>query len=92
MSDYVTDERGTLASGTLLPMVTYGIPIGLFYLIIMLVSMLRFSESYGKGKLEGVLLFLLLLLLSFSQTILLSKWIFVMLFVGLMKKSLAYER
>ena len=92
LSDYVTDERGTLASGTLLPIVAYGIPFGSFYVIIMLFSMIRLSLTYKKGRIEGILLFLLILFLSFSQTILLAKWMTVIIFVGLMKKSVIYER
>ena len=93
LSDYVIDKRGTLASGTLLPIVTYGIPFGAFYLMVMLLSMIRLSIAYGKGRIEGILLFLLLLFLSFSQTILLTNWMIVMIFVGLVKKKeTSYER
>lgn len=88
ISDYsIYADNRTLASGTLLPFVTYGIPIGLCYIVIMLQSLVRLVKSNGQKMIVGVVFFILLLTLSFSQTILLSLWMMTMIFVGLMTKE-----
>ena len=95
ISDYLLyTDNDTLASGTLLPFVNYGIPIGLSYMIIMLQSLIRFAKSKGHRKIVGVAFFLLLFFLSFSQTILLSLWMMVVIFVGLItiKNKSCYVR
>ena len=91
ISDYLlyTDTK-TLASGTLLPYVFYGIPVGAFYVIMMLISFIKLAKSKGRGVDAGVLLFISLLILSFSQTILLSNWMLVMIFVGMITKNNKY--
>ena len=88
ISDYslYADNR-TLASGTLLPFVNYGIPIGLCYMAIMLQSLIELVKSKGQKVIAGVVFFVLLLVLSFSQTILLSLWMMTIIFVGLITKE-----
>ena len=88
ISDYslYADNR-TLASGTLLPFVNYGIPIGLCYMAIMLQSLIELVKSKGQKVIAGVVFFILLLVLSFSQTILLSLWMMTIIFVGLITKE-----
>lgn len=93
MSDYLTGDSTTLASGTLLPLVTYGIPIGLYYIATMLFSFIRCVECHGQRAINGVMFFGIILFLSFSQTILLSSWMIVMIFIGLISsKNKYYER
>ena len=88
ISDYsIYADNKTLASGTLLPFVTYGIPIGLCYIVIMLQSLVRLVKTNGQKMIAGVVFFILLLTLSFSQTFLLSLWMMTMIFVGLMTKE-----
>ena len=90
ISAYLSGESKTLASGTLLPFVQYGIPIGCFYLILMLYSFIKMTKAKGANLITGVLLFISILFISFSQTILLSSWMFVMIFVGLNSSNNKY--
>lgn len=76
----------TVASGTLLPFVNYGIPFGILYFILLYNSCRYFARSYNKKYFTGLSLFLLILTLSFSQTILLKPSIMVLLFYGLQCK------
>lgn len=89
-SDYLNVGNKTLASGFLLPYVRYGIPIGSLYMFIMLVSFIKLVKVKDNKTLGGILLFVQLLVLSFSQTILLSNWMLVMVFVGLINKNIRY--
>ena len=90
MRDYLKGGNRTLASRTLLPFVQYGIPIGCYYVFTMLISLIRLVKSNGKDPLVGWLLFVSLLFLSFSQTILLSSWMMVFMFVGLNSSNNKY--
>lgn len=87
-----TFDYGTLASGTFLVFVTYGIPVGIFFYYMLYKSMRRLFIAYNKSTNWGILFFMLLILLSVSQT-LFSQAIFItILFVGLMHKTKkAYE-
>ncbi len=93
MADYLQADGKTLASGTLLPFVQYGIPIGFCYMVIMLQSLVRLVRTQGQKMIAGVVFFLLLLFLAFSQTILLSLWMMVVIFIGLLtiKNKSCYE-
>ena len=90
ISDYLTGDSKTLASGTLLPFVMYGIPIGLCYFLVMLTSITKLIKSKKRNLLTAMMFFLTLLFLSFSQTILLSSWMVVMIFVGLNTSNKRY--
>ena len=90
IEDYLTGETKTLASGTLLPFVRYGIPVGSYLMITILLSFIRLVKSKGGGVVRGILLFATILLLSFSQTILLSSWMMVFMFVGLNSSNNKY--
>lgn len=70
ISDYAKGK--TLASGTLLPFVNLGIPLGFIFYAIMFYSYRRFSQNTNGCKKYGTILFLLILTLSISQTFLTS--------------------
>lgn len=91
LSDYTSTK--TLASGTLLPIVSYGIPAGLLYFLMLYKASLNFSKIYRRRKIIGIYLFGFILLLSFSQTILLTSIIYLYIFSGLLlhqNKSISY--
>lgn len=81
ISDYARTK--TLASGTLLPFVVYGIPVGLFYYFCLIKSCLCVSITSCKRAFIGIELFILIAALSFSQTILLNMSIVLMIFSAL---------
>lgn len=76
-------QTRTLASGTLLPLVEYGIPIGILYFIILLTACKRIALQCCHKKAQGLSLFIFILVLSFSQTILLSSIIYLLFYYGL---------
>lgn len=73
----------TLASGTLWPFVIYGIPVGIFYYFCLFKSCLNVAINLHKRVFIGVELFILIVALSFSQTILLNMSIVLMIFSAL---------
>lgn len=77
----------TLASGTLLPMVNYGVPFGIFLYILLVRSCVRLAESYRKNRLTGFALFLMILVLSFSQTILMTPVFITLMIYGMQSKK-----
>lgn len=80
---YVKEDSG-LASGTLIPMAKYGVFLGLFYYLLLYKSSVKWALFYGKKKIHGFLFFILLMVLSISQTFLLSPYTFVFIFAGLL--------
>lgn len=88
ISDYTTSD--TLASGLLLPMVSYGIYLGLFYYYLLLKSSRQISKKNKHSSKTGYFLFGLFLVLSISQTILLSMTFIVIIFNGLTIKKNSY--
>lgn len=87
LSKYVVSNSGTLASGTLLPIVILGIPVGLYYYWILYKSSIKLAVSYDKRKINGLFFFLLIVILSFSQTILLSPLMLTIMFIGLLRSK-----
>lgn len=79
-------ETDYLASGTLLPLVQFGIPLGLVYYYMMYKASRSFSIYYGKNIRTGNLLFFLILILSVSQTILLTSFFYIYTFCGVIIK------
>lgn len=91
-ADFTILTEGTLASGTLLPFIHYGIPIGMVFYSYMLKSAKRLLSVYVQYSYFGVMFFVLLLILSFSQTIFNQEMFLIMLFVGLMIQRKQYEK
>lgn len=79
--------RQTSASGILIPVVLLGIPMGLFYLLSLLAALVFLAESYHRKKIVGWLLFIIILALSISQTILMSSFMMILLFVGFNRRK-----
>ncbi len=83
----------TLASGTLLPFVEYGIPVGLIFFALLYKSCRNISRYYNRKKLISLFLFSLIIILSFSQTILLTSTVSILLYSGLqIPYNKAYKR
>ena len=83
----------TLASGTLLPFIHYGIPIGILFYYYLLKSVKILFGFHNQRRIYGIMFFILLLMLSFSQTIFDQKIFMIMLFVGLLTQTrVHYER
>lgn len=83
ISDYTTEA--TLASGLLFPVVSFGIPVGLLYYVLLLKSCLVFALNERVSRNVGVCLFIIILVLSISQTILLMPLIYVLIFLAFVK-------
>ena len=83
-------ESGTLSSALLLPFVNFGLFIGSYIYMLLFKSCISNSYRWGRGKKEGIYLFLLILILSISQTITLNTFILVMMFCGLVKTKKTY--
>lgn len=81
LAEYTTTK--TLASGTLMPFVTYGIPLGSLIYLLYYKSCLAFSKHYSRPRAYGVEFFILLIVLSFSQTVLLTAPFYTIMFIGL---------
>ena len=94
MVKYITSSTyNTLASGFLKPFVVLGIPMGFLYYCVLFRNFVLLSKSYLKSSIIGLFLFLLILGLSVSQTILFSCWMQVFLFVGLIRiRRLKYKK
>lgn len=88
IKDYATTK--TLASGTLLPFVKYGIPVGLVYFLFLFKACTNIASWYQQKLYLGVELWILILALSFSQTILLNAITMLMVFNGLILKRQEY--
>lgn len=86
IEDYIVDGRMALASGLLIPLSTRGFFVGLLYYIMLYKACVNFSFYYTQKKQAGIFLYALILLLSMSQTILLSSFILVFIFAGLTLK------
>lgn len=82
-----TSSYGTLASGTFLVFVTYGIPVGVFFYYMLYKSIGRLVVLYHNHMNLGKFFFILLILLSVSQTIFSQPIFLTILFVGLMQNS-----
>ncbi len=78
-------ETKTLASGTLLPLVTLGIPVGIIFYYILAKSFIKLATSYEKSMWAGWTIFMVIIVISFSQTILLTQWMYMLIFVGLIR-------
>lgn len=87
LEGYVVDDRKALASGLLIPLSSRGFIVGLLYYYLLYKASLRYSAFYARSKRVGVSLFLLILLLSMSQTMLLSSCLMVYIFAGLLLKQ-----
>lgn len=88
LENYATGK--TLASGTLLPFVGYGIPVGIFFFFCLYLACFRLAlQSQVKTKV-GIALFILILIMSFSQTILVSAPILLLIFSGLQLNKKTY--
>lgn len=87
ISKYISGHSQTLASGILMPIVQLGIPMGLFYMLSLLASLVFLSDSYNRKKIAGGLLFIIILVLSISQTILMSSFVMILLFVGFNRRK-----
>ena len=85
-------DRRTLASGTLLPFILYGIPVGIVFYGYMLKAVKQLLSAYTQYPYYGIMFFVLLLILSFSQTIFSQEMFLIILFVGLMTQKKQYER
>ena len=85
-------ESGTLSSALLLPFVNFGLFIGSYIYMLLFKSCISNSYRWGRGKKEGIYLFLLILILSISQTITLNTFILVMMFCGLIKTKKTYGK
>lgn len=88
ISNYTSTK--TLASGTLLPFVTYGIPVGLVFYLALYNGITRLCIINRKSIIVGVELFILIIALSFSQTILLNVFVLLLMFNGLINKKNYY--
>jgi len=86
ITEYATTK--TLASGTLLPFVNFGIPLGFVFYLLLYKSCNWISNFYQHSKKIGLQFFILLIILSFSQTILLSATIYTFLFIGIVLKNI----
>lgn len=84
IESYTTGK--TLASGLLLPMVNYGIIGGGIFYMMMLISYIKIF-SRGNQNLYGYFFFVLMLILSISQTILTMPFFLCLIFVGLESSS-----
>lgn len=73
----------TLASGTILPFVNYGIIGGVIFFTIMLLSYIKLFAYQPKGLLYSIYLFVVIMTLSISQTILLMPFFICLIFIGL---------
>lgn len=80
---YTVDGRMALASGLLEPLSSRGFFVGILYYFLLYKASVNYSLYYTQGKKTGVILFALILLLSFSQTILHTSCILVFIFAGL---------
>ncbi len=78
ISDYANSR--TLASGTLFPLVYWGIPVGIIYYYLLYNSCIVYSKLYNSTRGVGLFMFLTLLFISFSQTILLMPFFYVIAF------------
>ena len=76
----------TLASGTLLPFVEYGIPIGCLFFLYLYKACRNMCRLYGSKRAVAVYLYSFIILLSFSQTILLMGIMSTFLYSGLQKQ------
>lgn len=81
---YTIDGRMALASGLLIPLSSRGFFAGSLYYILLYRASIKYALYYAQKKQVGVFMFLFILLLSFSQTILLTSCIMVYIFAGLL--------
>lgn len=88
ISNYTTSD--TLASGFLLPIVNYGVFLGLLYYFLLLKSSINISKGDTRNSKTGYFLFGLFIVLSISQTILLSMAFIVIMLNGLTNKKNTY--
>lgn len=86
ISDYVHDSK-TLASGLLLPLVNYGMLVGSFMYYCYYKSCKNITSSVLNVNYAGLFLFIVFLVLSFSQTVLTSTAFMTILFYGLISKK-----
>lgn len=77
----------TLASGTLWPMVVYGIPLGIVFYIALFQACKSIGLTCTNKRVIGIELFALIIILSFSQTILLNASITCLMFSGLLTRA-----
>lgn len=84
---YVVDDRSVLASGLLIPLSSRGFFVGGLYYYLLYKASVNYSLYYSQSKRTGVFLFVFILLLSISQTILLTSCIYVFIYAGLLLKQ-----
>ncbi len=61
---------------------------GIFYFIIMMMGLFRFSFMIGKSKLEGVLFLIIILAMSVGERLIFSPFFYMLVFYGLSNKRL----
>lgn len=86
IKDY--SESGTLASSLLLPFVNFGIIIGFYFYILLFKSCIKNTYIWGGNRKKGIYLFILIILMSISQTITLNIFILLMMICGLTNNRL----
>lgn len=90
ISDYVdTDETTTLASGLFYVFVQYGIPVGIIFYILLYKSIRKLLSQYNSKKSIHICFFILLLILSISQTIFSNNFFMGLLYAGLLTQPTA---
>lgn len=89
LANYAKTSK-TLASGLLLPMVNYGILAGVFIYYSYFIASRNIAAFFRKGKVQGVALFLFIMINSFPQTILLTPFFICILFLGLIYGNKLY--
>lgn len=82
VSNYTSGK--TLASGLLLPIVGLGIPAGILFYLLMLNSYVKLSCYFNGDKKSGIILLIIILTLSISQTILATPFFVSLMFYCLM--------
>lgn len=90
---HFTDSK-VLANGITNLFIVYGIPIGILYYILLLMSCIRIMALYTNKKIIGVCFFLLLLILAFAQDITTRHFYYFLIFVGILQynKGLKYYK
>lgn len=86
ITKYATKTK-TLASGLLMPLVDYGVIVGMMVYVYYYNALTSITSSYKRSKFVGLLFFLTILVMSFSQTILSSPIFFSLIFLGIIIKK-----
>lgn len=91
IEDYVDPEDSTtLASGLFFTFIQYGIPIGILFYILYFISIKGLFKQNTNNQAKSIMFFILLLILSISQTIFANSFFISLLYVGLLNKNKNY--